>query len=77
MLRVSLADKLHNARALLADYRREGEAVWGMFNAGRDDQIWYYRGVLEVFWAGIDSPMVGELERVVTELERLAEAQGS
>jgi hypothetical protein len=36
-LRVSAADKLHNARAIVADLRRVGPAVWDRFNpdAGR------------------------------------------
>ena len=32
-LRVSLADKLHNARAILRDHRAMGEAIWGRFNS--------------------------------------------
>src|SRR5690606_28697568 len=38
--RVSCADKLHNARAILRDYRTEGEALWSRFNAGRDEVMW-------------------------------------
>ena len=30
--RVAAADKLHNARAILADYRRLGEWLWRRFN---------------------------------------------
>jgi (p)ppGpp synthase/HD superfamily hydrolase len=33
--RVSLADKLHNARSVLADLRRVGEEIWGRINAGK------------------------------------------
>ena len=40
-LRVSLADKLHNARAILFDLRA-GHDVFARFNARRDDQLWYY-----------------------------------
>ena len=40
-LRVSLADKLHNARAILADLRA-GHDVFARFNAPRQDQAWYY-----------------------------------
>ena len=32
-LLVSLADKTHNAGAILGDYRRMGEALWDRFNA--------------------------------------------
>jgi (p)ppGpp synthase/HD superfamily hydrolase len=40
VLRVSLADKLHNARSIQVDLRADGEAVWGRFNAGRSEQAW-------------------------------------
>ncbi len=30
VLRVSVADKLHNARAILRDLRKHGERLWGM-----------------------------------------------
>ena len=36
VLRVSLADKLFNARAILRDYLLVGDAVWDRFKAGRD-----------------------------------------
>ena len=49
MLIVSAADKLANARAVLKDYREVGEKVWSRFNAGRHDQLWYYRTVTEEF----------------------------
>jgi (p)ppGpp synthase/HD superfamily hydrolase len=40
-LRVSLADKLHNARAILHDLRTGREDVWARSNAGPDDARWY------------------------------------
>ena len=70
--RVSLADKLHNARSLLLDYRREGEATWGRFNGGKAGTLWYYRSVAEIFRATGDDPHTQELQRVVEELERLS-----
>jgi (p)ppGpp synthase/HD superfamily hydrolase len=36
-LLVSSADKLHNARAILADHRRVGEKVWARFNASKNE----------------------------------------
>ena len=48
-LRVSLADKLHNACAVLRDHRAFGEAVWGRFNAPVGDQLWYYESLVAVF----------------------------
>ena len=70
--RVSAADKLHNARAVLHDYRHQGERLWRRFNAGKKDQLWYYRSLVDVLKKGRrrPGPLVRELERVVFELEQ-------
>lgn len=70
--RVSLADKLHNARTILGDLRLQGEAVWGRFKGGKEGSLWYYRSLVQIFKEQGGSPMVAELDRVVTEIERLA-----
>jgi (p)ppGpp synthase/HD superfamily hydrolase len=49
VLRVSLADKLHNLRSVATDLAISGDAVWDRFNAGRDSQAWYYCELLAVF----------------------------
>jgi (p)ppGpp synthase/HD superfamily hydrolase len=73
--RVALADKLHNARAILADYRRIGDELWLRFNAGKEDQLWYYRELVGAFReAQAPIRMVEEFNDVVSELERLAGA---
>jgi (p)ppGpp synthase/HD superfamily hydrolase len=69
---VSAADKLHNARTILADYRRYGDAVWDRFSGGKDGTLWYYRTLVEAFRRHGVTPLVEELERVVGELEQLA-----
>ncbi|MHB1425315.1 MAG: HD domain-containing protein [Gemmataceae bacterium] len=76
VLRVSAADKLHNARAVLSDLRRHGKAVWGRFNGGREGTLWYYRQLVQVFRESGPSFLVEELDRVVSELERLAKVVG-
>jgi len=68
---VSAADKLHNIRTILADYRREGDAVWDRFSGRRDGTLWYYRAVLDVLREGTPNRLIDELQRVVTELEAL------
>lgn len=68
---VSAADKLHNARAILADYRMVGEALWERFNAGRDGVLWYYQALVAAFKERGTSPIIEELDRVVKELTRL------
>ncbi len=68
---VSSADKLDNARAILADYKKIGEELWPRFSGGREGQLWYYKELVQVYrLAGHDSPVTKELERVVEELER-------
>lgn len=69
---VSAADKLHNARAILADYRQHGEVLWDRFTGGRDGTLWYYRALVDAFRAAGESPLVVELAAVVAEIERLA-----
>lgn len=49
VLRVSVADKLHNARAVVTDLDALGPEVWARFNAGPAEQSWYYRSLLEIF----------------------------
>jgi (p)ppGpp synthase/HD superfamily hydrolase len=73
---VSAADKLHNARTILADYRTLGEALWERFNGGREGTLWYYRSLVEAFRVAGSTPLVDELDRVVSELERLAATAG-
>lgn len=68
--RVTLADKLHNARCIFADFRAVGDRVWDRFNAGKERQLWYYRQLVEVFRRAGTGGMVQELDRVVSELER-------
>jgi (p)ppGpp synthase/HD superfamily hydrolase len=67
--RVSCADKLHNARSILRDYRLEGERLWERFSAPAEEQLWYYRALLEAFRQPDRTPLVDELARVVGQLE--------
>ena len=39
-LRVSLADKLYNARAILHDLNAVGDELWDRFKAERDETVW-------------------------------------
>jgi GTP pyrophosphokinase len=70
-LLVSAADKLHNARAILNDYRVLGEYIWKRFNGGKTGTLWYYRSLVQVLQSRYPSTLVDELDRVVCELEHL------
>jgi GTP pyrophosphokinase len=69
---VSLADKLHNARTILADYRVLGDALWDRFNGGKKGTLWYYRALVDAFRATGTTPLIEELDLVVSEIEQLA-----
>ena len=73
---MAAADKLHNARAILVDYRHMGERLWARFNAGRDEQLWYYRNLVTVLRSadatGESAGLVDQLDEVVTALEEEA-----
>ena len=71
VLRVALADKVHNARSVLADLRTLGPALWARFNAPRDDQLWYFRALVDLFGRRYPGPLADELGRIVAEIERL------
>lgn len=79
-LRVSLADKLHNARAILLDYRTHGDALWERFSQkqGGATRI-YYRELAAAFERERDrvgplaEPFVDELRRTVDAISALAE----
>lgn len=71
--RISLADKLHNARSLLADLLHRDGMDWERFRGGKDGSLWYYRTLVEVYREFENSYMVNELARVVEQIESLAE----
>jgi (p)ppGpp synthase/HD superfamily hydrolase len=64
---VSSADKLHNARSVLSDYRLVGEDLWTRFNGKKVGTLWYYRAIVDTL--PDENPIIEELDRVVTELE--------
>lgn len=68
VLRVVAADKLHNARAILADFRGHGEAVFDRFKGRKRGTLWYYARVARVLGEVNGGVLVEELQRVVAEL---------
>ena len=58
--RIVLADKLHNLRTMLADYRRVGEDLWPVFNAGKADQLWLYQTLVAAFAQAGVTPRIAE-----------------
>ena len=69
---MSCADKLHNARSILFDYKIVGEELWGRFTGGKDGTLWYYKTLVDTYKeASAPSNLVRELSSVVDELMSL------
>jgi GTP pyrophosphokinase len=69
-LRVSAADKVHNAYAILRDLRNIGDTVWERFNAGADDILAYYQSLVRSYREAGGGRLVDELDRIVRAIER-------
>jgi (p)ppGpp synthase/HD superfamily hydrolase len=67
---VSASDKLHNVRTILADYRRDGEAIWKRFTGKKEGTLWYYRALSDEYQRKGANRITRELEIAVAELER-------
>jgi (p)ppGpp synthase/HD superfamily hydrolase len=70
--RVSLADKLHNARSILATLQSEGEKTWLRFSGGKQGTLWYYNSLAKIFSETGDDYMTREFARLVSEINRAA-----
>jgi len=67
--RVALADKLHNARSIVADWEQEGEKVWQRFKGGKEGTLWFYRSFLEIYQQKVSNSFTQELARLISRLE--------
>jgi (p)ppGpp synthase/HD superfamily hydrolase len=77
VLRVALADKLHNARCIVTDASAD-PAAWGRFNADPADVAWYHRACLDILRSRMPtSRYVAELEATVARLTALVDAEAA
>lgn len=68
---VSLADKVHNARTIIADRFQIGDAVWARFKGGKEGTLWYYRSLVDVFRSFGSNALLEEFKKLVSKMERL------
>jgi hypothetical protein len=72
VLRVPLADKVDNARSIVADHGRIGDEVWQRFKQGKQYQQWYYTEAVKAFeQAGCSGALMDELRRLVGLISQL------
>ena len=76
---VSCADKLHNARRIVADLRACGDdcakkdAFWDHFRGKRDGSLWYYAELARILGGlGVPVALHAELEVAVEMMKELA-----
>lgn len=72
VLQIICADKLDNITQIANDLEKEGEKVWGRFNALKAHQEWYYKTLLEIFQERFtrkeDLEMAGKLKEKMDEV---------
>jgi (p)ppGpp synthase/HD superfamily hydrolase len=73
---VAAADKLHNARTVLNDYRVAGDGLWQRFSADKEQTLWFYRTVTDALKEAAHpeemqlNALLAELDKTVSTLER-------
>jgi hypothetical protein len=68
-LLVSLADKVHNARAIRNDYGEIGDELWKRFAGDKNGTIWYYRELARIFSEVMPCRLTDELAEIVSQFE--------
>lgn len=74
---VSCADKIHNLRSLIELYKKEGDEMWGHFNAPEpkvESEMWYYLEMLDIFKNRINNDIIKEYEKVIKEAQKTFES---
>lgn len=70
---VALADKVHNARTIVADLRADGPPTLDRFNGGRAGTLWYYRTVADRLAALNPGALAEELLGLAVTMESAAQ----
>jgi (p)ppGpp synthase/HD superfamily hydrolase len=70
---VTLADKVHNARTIVADLREAGPASLDRFTGGREGTLWYYGALAERLNVLVPGPLADELVGLAAAMRALAE----
>lgn len=69
-LLVATADKIHNMRGVLDEYRIHGDAAWEKFKRSAENLIWFYTEAARVISEKLSHPLVDEMNRLLVELQK-------
>jgi hypothetical protein len=75
-LLVSLADKTHNARAIVADLASIGDELWERFSQGPSDVKWYYQALADAFLRSLPGPLANEFKRTIEAMAQFTVTRG-
>lgn len=67
---VSLADKTHNLTTLLEDYEQYGDALWERFNAGKEQQLWFYTSIANTLGERLDEATMHRYKTLVKQFQK-------
>jgi (p)ppGpp synthase/HD superfamily hydrolase len=69
---VAACDKRQNLGGLVSDLRSEGRVTLDRFNAGAEEQVWYFQSLAEICRPAIPSRLAHEIDHLVEALRSLA-----
>lgn len=64
---VCVTDKIHNLSELIAEYQKEGDAIWSRFNRGKNKKLWFEESVLKMLKETFDHPLVDRYETLLNQ----------
>ena len=64
----------YTMRAILHNLREDGDEIWTRLMAAKEGTLWYYRSLVIALRRHGANALIDELDRVVTEIEKLAGA---
>ena len=71
VLLVSGSDKLHNARAIVADLQNIGVKVFDRFSSSKEQTLWYYQSLADIFLVR-NTPNAKALSETVVQMHALS-----
>lgn len=71
-LLVATADKIHNMRSAIDEYRIYGTDIWVKFKRDAENMVWFYTKAASIISARLVHPLVDEMNRVLLELKEVA-----
>lgn len=73
-LLVATADKVHNMRSMMAEYREHGTGVWQHFKRDPREMLWFYSEASRIISERLTHPLVTEMQSILGEVKEAIES---